>query len=253
MVAGPGTRSPGPSHLGSVGSGVGRVGPEEHAAVLEWHRALIALRRSSTDLSSGDRHAIEAEADDAAGWLRIRRGQTWIVANVGAAEASVPLDRTGDWRVLLASDPQTVALEHDSSASASDRRAWRCSRHAERAAISAALLGVIRSSARPRTVPVRRRSGQLALALLVGATLDHLFFVLRHGRVGRVAVGGRRFLGGRPAAAIGGLLRFACFFFSGGPAGGCVFRHARQSYPDSATETPCYRCQPRSRAHSSVG
>jgi maltooligosyltrehalose trehalohydrolase len=61
----------------------------EHASMLSWYRALIAFRRSSPSLSDPRPGIVEADADEEAGTIVVRRGSVMIVANVGAAEASV--------------------------------------------------------------------------------------------------------------------------------------------------------------------
>ena len=73
-----------------------------HAELLEWHRRLIALRRSLSVLTDGrlDRVRVRHGAE---GWLAVERGPVVVVANLGAAPARVAVPR-GAGRVLLASD-----------------------------------------------------------------------------------------------------------------------------------------------------
>jgi maltooligosyltrehalose trehalohydrolase len=76
---------------------------EEHRRMLEWYRALIALRREHPSLGDPRRDAIEVDFDEDAGWLVFRRPDLAVAVNVGPAVVSVPLG--GSWRVLLESDP----------------------------------------------------------------------------------------------------------------------------------------------------
>ncbi|MGI8685517.1 MAG: malto-oligosyltrehalose trehalohydrolase [Acidimicrobiales bacterium] len=75
-------------------------GHKEHAAVLDWHRRLIELRRSVPALSDGRLDAVECEFDDGAGWLVVRRGPVTVAGNVGA----IPVDFQVGGRIILATD-----------------------------------------------------------------------------------------------------------------------------------------------------
>ncbi|RAY12150.1 malto-oligosyltrehalose trehalohydrolase [Actinomadura craniellae] len=70
--------------------------------LLEWYRALIALRRARPELTDARLDRVAAEVDEAAGWIVVRRSGLRIAANLGTEKAVVPV---GDGRVLLASDP----------------------------------------------------------------------------------------------------------------------------------------------------
>ncbi|QTE28308.1 malto-oligosyltrehalose trehalohydrolase [Pengzhenrongella sicca] len=82
----------------------------EHARLLAWYRELIALRRTSADLGSGDRDATTVRWDELgdwdraqdASWLVVERGATRVVVNLAADERRVPLALTGDAQVLAA-------------------------------------------------------------------------------------------------------------------------------------------------------
>ncbi len=52
-----------------------------HADMLEWYRALLALRRSEVDLRSPDRTQCSVTCDPDAGWLQLRRGSIDIVVS----------------------------------------------------------------------------------------------------------------------------------------------------------------------------
>jgi maltooligosyltrehalose trehalohydrolase len=79
----------------------------EHAELLEWHRRLIALRRSTPDLLDGALDRVQAHADDKARTLVIERGVITLVCNLGHADASIEV-RPGS--LTLASEP-AVALD----------------------------------------------------------------------------------------------------------------------------------------------
>ncbi len=78
-----------------------------HAELLEWHRQLIRLRRTTPALLDGrlDRVAVRYAED--AGWLVVERGPVVVAVNLTGAARPVALNRPG--RLMLASDPQ-IAL-----------------------------------------------------------------------------------------------------------------------------------------------
>ena len=69
---------------------------EPHALILDWYRALVALRRSSPELHDGDRLGVKVVAS-ATGGLRVRRGPITLVANLGTE----PVALGGQGRVVL--------------------------------------------------------------------------------------------------------------------------------------------------------
>jgi maltooligosyltrehalose trehalohydrolase len=73
-----------------------------HAEVLGFYRSLIRLRRSRRELGAGT--PVATAFDERAGWLRVDRGPTAVVANFSTRAATVPLARRGG-AILLASDP----------------------------------------------------------------------------------------------------------------------------------------------------
>jgi maltooligosyltrehalose trehalohydrolase len=83
---------------------------EPYRSVLDWYRALIALRRSRPELTDPRLDQVRADYDEEARWLRVRRGPLLIAAAIGPAAARIPLPggTDGDHRstVLLASDPR---------------------------------------------------------------------------------------------------------------------------------------------------
>ncbi|MDA8300205.1 MAG: malto-oligosyltrehalose trehalohydrolase [Actinomycetota bacterium] len=77
------------------------LGREPHRTLLEWHRRLIALRRSEPDLASHERGATCCSFDEDRRWLVVRRGRFSIAANLAGGPREVPLHTGGS--VVLAS------------------------------------------------------------------------------------------------------------------------------------------------------
>ncbi|MEV0114159.1 malto-oligosyltrehalose trehalohydrolase [Streptomyces sp. NPDC050844] len=80
---------------------------DPHARVLAWHRELIALRRSRTDLIDPDLAAVRVAYDEGARWFAVRRGDLRIAVNLGKEAADVPVGGRGA-RVLAAWEPVTA-------------------------------------------------------------------------------------------------------------------------------------------------
>ncbi|MFC4054044.1 malto-oligosyltrehalose trehalohydrolase [Actinomadura syzygii] len=86
-----------------------------HQDLLEWHRALIALRRSRPELNDPRLTETTVETgDDGARWLIMRRGPIRVAANVGDVPLVLPASDPGapPPRLLLASDP-AIRLDAD--------------------------------------------------------------------------------------------------------------------------------------------
>lgn len=79
---------------------------DPHRAVWAWYRGLIELRRELPELMDGRRDKVEVAFDEAAGWMRIRRGRLSLAFNVGAHEIEVEV---GSGRVALAHPPASGA------------------------------------------------------------------------------------------------------------------------------------------------
>jgi maltooligosyltrehalose trehalohydrolase len=76
----------------------------EHAEILSWYRALIALRCQVPALRDGKYREVSVSFDERQGHLSIRRGAVVAACNLGSAAAT--FDLKGDHRLLLASDPE---------------------------------------------------------------------------------------------------------------------------------------------------
>jgi maltooligosyltrehalose trehalohydrolase len=80
-----------------------------HRELLAWHRALIALRRSTPELTDGRLDRVRVRADEVERWLTLERGPVMVVANL-AGEAREIRVRPGRPAVQLhASVPGATA------------------------------------------------------------------------------------------------------------------------------------------------
>ncbi len=77
-----------------------------HADLLDWHRRLIELRRSTPDLADGRLDRVRAVADDGAGTLTVERGSVLVVVNL--ADEPRRIDTGGRTMVLLTSSDETT-------------------------------------------------------------------------------------------------------------------------------------------------
>ncbi len=71
-----------------------------HAALLDWHKQLIRLRREILDGDNEDISA-EVEFDEDARWLTLRRGKLLVICNLADREQIVPTP-PGTWETLMA-------------------------------------------------------------------------------------------------------------------------------------------------------
>jgi maltooligosyltrehalose trehalohydrolase len=74
---------------------------EPHRTLLDWHRKLIALRRSQPSLRDGAAPA-RVTFDEEARWLEMERGDVTVICHFGRQRAAVPID-PGRPREVLAS------------------------------------------------------------------------------------------------------------------------------------------------------
>lgn len=77
----------------------------DHAEILDWHRQLIALRRSSPDLLSDWATPLEVRFDEEKGWLLVRRGRVTLIGNLGAAAQYLACPPEWMGQLRLISDP----------------------------------------------------------------------------------------------------------------------------------------------------
>jgi maltooligosyltrehalose trehalohydrolase len=83
------------------------VGAGEHASMLEWYRALIALRRRFPDITNPDLGATEVALSAGFEVLVMRRGAVTVTVNLGPAR--VPLALASDDRVVASYPPPDTA------------------------------------------------------------------------------------------------------------------------------------------------
>jgi maltooligosyltrehalose trehalohydrolase len=81
------------------------IGAGPHAELLDWHRRLIALRRSRSELLDGRMDEVRVTFDESDRWMRIERGGVCLAFNVADRPRSVPLASNADYEVVLASEP----------------------------------------------------------------------------------------------------------------------------------------------------
>jgi len=78
------------------------LGEQPHASLLQWHKDLIRLRRSRSELSDGNLNAVRVRFDEEAQWLVLERGKLRIACNLGNVPVDVELGNGA--QLLLASD-----------------------------------------------------------------------------------------------------------------------------------------------------
>ena len=81
---------------------------EPHSGLLDWHRSLIALRRSRPELTDPRLDLVRAEFDEDARWLVLHRGALRIVASLAGDPVAVPAGQGEAGRddvLVLGSDP----------------------------------------------------------------------------------------------------------------------------------------------------
>ncbi len=79
---------------------------EPHRGILEWYRALIALREREASLTDGRRDLVDVQFDEDARWMRIARGPITVAFSVGS-DIDLPLaGRAGE--LVLASNPRVT-------------------------------------------------------------------------------------------------------------------------------------------------
>jgi maltooligosyltrehalose trehalohydrolase len=81
----------------------GELDQEPHRALLQWHKDLIRLRKSTGDLTNGALAAVEIRFDEEAGWFVMERGRVRVAFNLGKTQATLPCEDGAE--LLLASDP----------------------------------------------------------------------------------------------------------------------------------------------------
>jgi maltooligosyltrehalose trehalohydrolase len=78
-----------------------------HAEILEWHKAMIRIRRSNPSLCDGRMETVRAACDEQKRWLTMERGPWRVTCNFGAEGIKLPLPE-GVHKPVAASDTGTV-------------------------------------------------------------------------------------------------------------------------------------------------
>jgi malto-oligosyltrehalose trehalohydrolase len=90
-------------------------GREPYHSMLAWYRALLALRRARPELADPRFDLVRVDYDEDARWLLIHRGRLRIAANLGAADAVIPLGKAaGTAPSALIASAAGVSVEPDS-------------------------------------------------------------------------------------------------------------------------------------------
>ncbi len=76
---------------------------EPHASLFEWYRQLIQLRKAVPALNTGRLDQVQADYDEGARWLALRRGSVCAACNLSASAQRIPLPHGARWTMLLAS------------------------------------------------------------------------------------------------------------------------------------------------------
>lgn len=93
---------------------------EPHATLLEWHKKLIGLRRSNSDLTDGRLDRVQIQFDEDAKWLVLKRGSVEVACNFSGNRQVVRISDNA--QAILASeicfriDAGSLALPADSVA-----------------------------------------------------------------------------------------------------------------------------------------
>jgi malto-oligosyltrehalose trehalohydrolase len=78
-------------------------GKARHRELLDWYRALIALRRTRPELTDPRLTEVTVDFDETARWLVLTRGALCVAANLGAEPVRLPAPATA--ALLLGSEP----------------------------------------------------------------------------------------------------------------------------------------------------
>ena len=78
-----------------------------HASMLQWHKDLINLRRSRSELSDGNLNAVQVRFDEEAQWLVLERGNLRVACNLGQAPVDVEV---GSGARLLLTSEDSIAV-----------------------------------------------------------------------------------------------------------------------------------------------
>ncbi len=96
------------------------INEEPHVSLRDWHKKLIALRRSTSTLTDGRTDRVEVSYDERAEWLVMKRREIEIVCNLGADRQAIPISRVPGQVMCSENDfqlrPGAIELAQDSVA-----------------------------------------------------------------------------------------------------------------------------------------
>jgi maltooligosyltrehalose trehalohydrolase len=82
---------------------------ESHAALIEWHRELIQLRRREAALNDGRRDLVKTRFDESARWLVVQRGPIRIACSFSGESQRIPLG--GAKHAILLASEETIKAD----------------------------------------------------------------------------------------------------------------------------------------------
>jgi maltooligosyltrehalose trehalohydrolase len=89
---------------------------DPYRSLLDWYRSLLALRRSHPELADPRLDQVHVDYDEDARWLLIHRGQLRIAANLGTADATIPLDSSTSEPAPLITSANGISIASDAVA-----------------------------------------------------------------------------------------------------------------------------------------
>ena len=84
---------------------------EPYLGLHAWYREMIALRRARPELTDPRLDRVQADFNEDARWLLVRRGRLRIAANLGGKAVRLPLGQRGTG--VLAASSAGVAIKQD--------------------------------------------------------------------------------------------------------------------------------------------
>ena len=97
-------------------------GDGDHAGMLHWYRALIAIRRETPELAEGDPAAATASYDATRNLLLYSHAGLLVACNLGDNEVAVP-EASGAALILAAAEP---ASDSAGTLAPDSVSVWRC-------------------------------------------------------------------------------------------------------------------------------
>ncbi|MGH2734212.1 MAG: malto-oligosyltrehalose trehalohydrolase [Actinomycetota bacterium] len=96
-----------------------------NAELLDWHRKLIALRKSTPELLDGDLDAVTVTYDPDQQWIVVERGPITVACNISTEERTLPVPEGRRTEVLLTTARDLTAAATEVTMSAETVTIWR--------------------------------------------------------------------------------------------------------------------------------